>query len=166
MIELIIVMAIVLVLTLIAVPSFQAITLSNRLTTTANELVGAINVARTEAIKRNANTQFCGSASNGTDLLGAGCANPGDVWVLSNGAATQAVAATNGIKSPIVLNGSMKAIRFGGQGIGHAPTGSSAPLNTLIADISVSSLSVDNHRCINITAGSIIVTKKSSTACP
>jgi type IV fimbrial biogenesis protein FimT len=164
MVELIIVMAIIAVLTLLAVPSFQALTVSNRLTTTANELVGAINLARTEAIKRNSNTQFCGSSGNGTGV-GASCANPGEVWVLKNGAASQAAVATSGITTPIVLTGTMKAIRFGGQGLGYDPAAGTAPLTGLIADISTASLSTDNHRCINLTAGSIIVTKKSSAAC-
>jgi type IV fimbrial biogenesis protein FimT len=59
MVELLISIAVAAVLIVIAVPSFRNITLSNKLTTAANDVISAINVARMEAVKRNANTQLC-----------------------------------------------------------------------------------------------------------
>ena len=166
LVELLITMAVALVLIMIAVPSFKSLTLSNKLNTTANDVVGAINIARMEAIKRNASTQLCGNASNGSDTLGTKCTEVGAVYALVNGTPTQVRAAPAGLAAPIVLTGgTMAAVRFGGQGLGHAVTGT-APLTGLIADISTSAMSTNNHRCINMTAGSIIAVTTASGACP
>lgn len=52
LIELMVTIAIAAILMGIAIPSFVATISSNRLTTSANELVSALNLARSEAIKR------------------------------------------------------------------------------------------------------------------
>jgi type IV fimbrial biogenesis protein FimT len=167
LVELMITMAVALVLIMIAVPSFKNITLSNKLTTTANDLVGSINLARMEAIRRNASTQLCGDASNGSDALGIACVGQtGAVYAMAGGLATPLRAGVSGITTPIQLTGgNMAAIRFGGQGLGHA-VNSSAPFTGLVADISTDAISTSNHRCINMTAGSIIATTTTTGACP
>jgi type IV fimbrial biogenesis protein FimT len=53
LIELLIVIAIIGITLGIAVPSFQALIASNRLTTSANSLVSALQLAKSEAIKSN-----------------------------------------------------------------------------------------------------------------
>jgi len=53
LIELLIALSIVAIVMGIAVPSFQSIIANNRLTTQANSMVGALNIARSEAAKRN-----------------------------------------------------------------------------------------------------------------
>lgn len=52
LIELMVTIAIAGILIGIAIPSFTSIITSNRLTTSANELVTALNLARSEAVKR------------------------------------------------------------------------------------------------------------------
>lgn len=52
LIELMVTIAIAAILMGIAIPSFVGIIASNRLTTSANELVTALNLARSEAVKR------------------------------------------------------------------------------------------------------------------
>jgi type IV fimbrial biogenesis protein FimT len=52
LIELMITIAIAAILLGIAIPSFTSIIVDNRLTTSANELVTALNLARSEAVKR------------------------------------------------------------------------------------------------------------------
>jgi type IV fimbrial biogenesis protein FimT len=165
LVELLITMAVALVLIMIAVPSFKSITLSNKLTTTANDVVAAINISRMEAIKRNASTQLCGNTGNGSGTLGAACQQVGEVYVLINGAAQPVRAGTSGISAPIVLTGNMIPVVFGGQGLGHL-VGSTAPYTGPIADISTAAISSGNHRCIRMTAGSILAVTTSSAACP
>lgn len=166
LVELMITVTIAVVLIMIAVPSFKTITLSSKLTTTANDIVGAINIARMEAIKRNANTQLCGNTSNGGDTLGLACTTQtGAVYVLINALAVPVRDGTTGISAPIVLTGNMTPVRFGGQGLGHL-VASTAPYTGLIADISTAAISTNSHRCIRMTAGSIITTTPSSAACP
>ncbi len=53
LIELLMVMAIMAIILSIGVPSFQSMITNSRLTTQANSMVGALNIARSEAVKRN-----------------------------------------------------------------------------------------------------------------
>ena len=160
LIELMITLAVALVLIMIAVPSFKNLILANRLTTTANDVVGAISIARMEAIKRNANTQLCGNTANGSAPLGTSCTPVGAVYVAINGAAVQVRAGTVGLAT----QDTVQAIRFSGQGLGRAAA-STAPFTGLVADISTTAMSTNNHRCINMTTGSIIAVTTTSGAC-
>ncbi len=63
LVELMIVVSIAGILLSVGLPSFQGAMLQNRLVTQVNSLVGALNVARSEAIKRN---QFVVVQKSGT----------------------------------------------------------------------------------------------------
>jgi len=175
LVELMITLAVAAVLAMIAVPSFQRLILSNRLNTTAYALVNAINLARLDAIKLNATTQFCGNTAttNTGDTLGAACGTAaGAVYSLPQSAATagQVQAAPTGLALPVrIASAGISAVRFSGQGFGYAPNGgsSSTPLtNTTLAVICTTRLSSDNRRVISITAGSIVATASSTGSCP
>jgi type IV fimbrial biogenesis protein FimT len=170
LVELMITMTVAIILIVIAVPSFRAMTLSNQLTTTANDVVTAINTARMEAVKRNADTQLCSNSAslNTTDTLGGGCGTQaGAVYVLTGTTATPVLAAPAGITSPLQLSGNMTAIRYGGQGLGEI-VGSTAPYSGTVADIctSQSQMSSNNHRVITMTGGTILVTTTTTGSCP
>jgi type IV fimbrial biogenesis protein FimT len=64
LVELMVAITIVGILMAIAIPSFQQATLSSQLRTTANNLLAATILARSEAIKRNAIVQLCPSADS------------------------------------------------------------------------------------------------------
>jgi type IV fimbrial biogenesis protein FimT len=70
LIELIITIIVGSVVVALAVPSFQTMIASNRTTALANEMVIALNLARSEAIKRGAGVSICrsngGATCNGT----------------------------------------------------------------------------------------------------
>lgn len=174
LVELMITLAVAAVLLTIAVPSFRHLLLSNRLTTSANALVDAINLARMDAIKLNATTQFCGSTSttNTTDTLGAACGTAaGAVYSLPQSASTagQVRAMPPGISAPLqIASSGVSAVRFSGQGFGYAPGGSpDTPLtNSTLAVICTSQLTTDNRRVISITAGSIVASASSTGTCP
>ncbi len=171
LVELMITLAVAVVLIMIAVPSFRAITLSSKLTTTANDMVASLNLARMEAIKRNANTQFCSDlAANNTggssDTLGNRCgAQAGAVVAMTGTSTTEVRAATVGLSTPLRLNGNIVAIRYGGQGLGRL-IGSTTPYSGTVADICTSVVSSNNHRVISMVAGSIIQTTTTTGACP
>jgi type IV fimbrial biogenesis protein FimT len=59
LIELMVTMSILVIVTVLAVPSFQSAFLSNKLATYTNNFVGSIQFARGEAIKRNAIVRIC-----------------------------------------------------------------------------------------------------------
>lgn len=168
LVELMITMTIALVLLMIAVPSFKSITLSNKLTTTANDLVNAINVARMEAVKRNSNTQLCSNSSsaNSSDTLGGACGTEsGAVYALSGAAPSPVLAGTSGLTSPIQLKGDIAALRFTAQGVARK-VGTTAPYSDVVVDICTSQMSSNNHRVITMTAGSILATTTTSGDCP
>ncbi|MFK2876820.1 GspH/FimT family pseudopilin [Rhodanobacter hydrolyticus] len=167
-VELMITLAVAAILLAIAVPSFRNITLANRLNTAANGLVGAINAARMEAVKRNSSTQFCSNSTgaNSSDTLGDACGvETGAVWVLSGGEASQVLAGPANLVQPLQLNGNAAALRFTAQGQAQQ-AGTSTPFGDQVADICTSQMSQDNHRIITMRAGSILATTTSSGACP
>lgn len=75
-VELMITVAIASILLAIAVPSFNQMIVSGRLAAQANELVGALSLARSEAIKRNANVTLCRAGTVDDD----DCVDAGGDW--------------------------------------------------------------------------------------
>lgn len=71
LIELLVVIIIIGIVSAIAFPSFREMIAANRLTGAANELVASLQIARAEAIRRNARVVICpstnGTACGGTD---------------------------------------------------------------------------------------------------
>ena len=57
MLELMVTIAVLAILVTVGVPNFRDLIQNNRVTTQANELVTALNLARTEAVKRGRNVQ-------------------------------------------------------------------------------------------------------------
>lgn len=173
LVELMITTVIAAVLLMIAVPSFRHLMLSNRLNASANGLVDAINLARLDAIKLNATTQFCGSttASNTTDTLGAACGSAsGAVYSLpqSSGTAGQVRATPPAITAPLqIANGGVAAVRFSGQGFGYAPSDATrTPFGNTVAVICTAALTSDNRRVVSITGGSVVAVASSTGTCP
>ena len=72
LLELMIVVAIAGIVMAIGVPSFQSITTNNRIAANTNEFITALNLARSEAVKRGAAVSVCKSAD------GATCTTSGD----------------------------------------------------------------------------------------
>ena len=72
LLELMVVVAIAGIMMAIGVPSFQNITTTNRIAANTNELITALNLARSEAVKRSAAVSVCKSAD------GAICTTSGD----------------------------------------------------------------------------------------
>ena len=62
LIELIMTIAILAILLVVAIPSFKALIINNRITTQANEFVSDVTYARAEAVRRNTRVTVCKSA--------------------------------------------------------------------------------------------------------
>jgi type IV fimbrial biogenesis protein FimT len=83
LVELLIVIAIAAILTTIALPSFQDISERNRVVADVNKLVRALNLARSEAIKRRVRAVLCSSSNPEANLPS--CSNTGtwtQGWIL------------------------------------------------------------------------------------
>lgn len=167
LVELMIVIVIAAVLLMLAVPSFQRLILSNKLTTTATAMADTLNLARLDAIKLNANTQFCGSTGNGGDALGGACTPARAVFTMPQGATTAGQArAAPVLAESIEVSGDVAAVRFSGQGFGFAPTAPGVPFSANVATICTSRLATDNQRIVRLTTGSIPAVATSTGACP
>lgn len=77
LVELLVAVAVLGVLLMVAVPSFTAMIVNNRLKGYANAMVSTLQLARSEAIKRNKRVALCKS-SNGTSCAG----NWQDGWII------------------------------------------------------------------------------------
>jgi type IV fimbrial biogenesis protein FimT len=69
LIELLVTMAVAAILIAIAVPSYRTFMMNSRMVSQANDLITALNMARSEAVKRGANVTVCAS-SNGATCTG------------------------------------------------------------------------------------------------
>lgn len=109
--ELMITVAIAAILATIAVPSFNEAMLGSKLNTLANNFVASAQLARSEAIKRNAAVTLCAS-SNGSTCTGAW----GDGWVVRAGGAVifRQIALPTGFR----LSGDVTSIVFQPTGVG------------------------------------------------
>ncbi len=162
LVELMITLVIAVVLIAIAVPSFRSITLSTKLTSTANDFVASIETARMEAIKRNVSVQVCSNvaANNGSDAMGSACAtHAGAVY-----AGTTAVRHELTIPASLKISGGMPALRFNSTGLAHGVT-DTAPASVTVVDICTSGMSSKNHRLIKIQTGSIVTTSTTDGTC-
>ena len=74
LVELMVTLVIAAILLTAGVPSFTTLIKNNRLTTSTNELVGALTLARSEAVKRGLRVTVCKSADQ------ASCDTSGTGW--------------------------------------------------------------------------------------
>lgn len=156
LIELMVTLTVAIILVAIAVPNFTYVTVSTRLTTIANEIVSAVTVARSEAIKRNGLVAFCGTANNSATNPGNSCgaASPGAVKLIPSGSATVSTV-RDAISLPAnVTLSTLNGVTFDGTGLGYDNAG--APFSKLLADVNSTRISTNNHRCIYLTTGTIV----------
>lgn len=149
LVELIVTVAIAALLLAVAVPSFNRLMISSRLTTQANNAVNLLAYARAEAVKRGVDVQV--SLDGAISAL-----PPGEASV----PITQAVVAPTGIpaSSPVT------ALIASPMGLLHA-SGATTGFSGLVGDISSSAISSDNHRCIYLYTGTTVASCTDSQTC-
>jgi type IV fimbrial biogenesis protein FimT len=113
LIELMVTVSIVAILATIAVPSYNEAMLSSKLNTLANNFVASAQLARSEAIKRNATATLCASSDGSTCTAGASW---NDGWVVrADGTVVYTQAPfPNGFR----LSGNVTSINFQSTGVG------------------------------------------------
>jgi type IV fimbrial biogenesis protein FimT len=83
-IELMITLVIVAIVASLGVPAFRETILNNRMATQVNELVGSLNIARSEAVKRGSRTRVCKGTAPTCDTSTTGWEQGWFVWVDGN----------------------------------------------------------------------------------
>jgi len=139
--ELLIVMAVAGILAAIAVPSFRSLTESQQIKNASFELFSNLSLARSEAIKRNADVTIA--------PLVAG--DWGQGWAITSTAGT--------INSQSALKG-VSIIPGGAGGVVYARTGRAAPAATFQIDASAGATT--NIRCIQIELSGMPRVKKAA----
>ena len=163
LIELMVTIAIVAVLATLAIPSFTEMINSNRLTAQANEVVTALQLARMDAVRRNASVTVCRSAD------GATCATAAGQWnfllTLDN---NNSLLRVTQVKAPLVLNSlnSNFSLRFRPDGLARDSTG--ALLTDNLSVCIPTTRPAQNRRLVTVQGGSRISTQASNNngACP
>ena len=163
-VELMITLTVAAILLAIAIPSFNYLMVTNKLTTTANDIVTAINTARMTAIKRNTDVSVCTDSTCSVDVVAKAAQG-----------STPAVAAEvirggiTGVSLPIQMAVPVP-LYFNGQGVALTAVGATTPYGGLVAQVSSTRISSNNYRCVYITTGTIVqtctVTNPANSVCP
>ena len=116
LVELMVTIVVLVILVSLAVPSFDSIRLSSRLNSYSTDLVAGSQLARSEAIKRNAQVRLCVS-TNGTSCATTGQWETGWIVISADGVVIQKQPATaSGYQ--MRDSGGLSALLFEATGVG------------------------------------------------
>jgi len=147
LVELMVTVAIAAILASIAIPSFRSTINSNRLTTQANELVASLQLARSEAIKRNASVSVCGSAD------GANCGGGWGNW-LTIVESDNTVLRVSTAKAPVEVSSGIGRITFRSDGL------SSSAVNSAVTFCIPTGSPAENQRTVTLASAARITSSR------
>ena len=107
LVELMIGLAIAAIILTVGIPSFNDLVRNNQMTTQANELIGALNLARSEAIKRGSSVSITSTS---------GDSNWKDGWSVADGGETIRVYAAQKGQHTLVSDGGDSTYSYDPQG--------------------------------------------------
>jgi type IV fimbrial biogenesis protein FimT len=171
--ELVMVMTIIGILTAIGVPSFKYVTVSNRISSEINALLGDMQFARSQALKQGLSVTVCASTNTNTPnptCSGADVWNTG--WIVfldSNGSGQvdpgeqviRVQPAFNGNDSMISSVASYAATTY--NRLGYAPNAAGTTINIALHDATNTQAYT---RCLAITASGSVTTEKYGAGTP
>lgn len=104
----------------LAVPSFRGMVHSNRVLSQSNDIVGALNLARSEAITRNANITLCRAAS-ATSTSCSTSSSTWAAWVVLNGSTLIRGGEVNNFNSTLKVTSTLtnQSITYSPDGLGR-----------------------------------------------
>ena len=153
--ELMIVLLLIAILLALATPSFREFSRSNQVTATNNDLVTALNLARSEALRRSTGVTVCSSAD------GTSCGSAGD-WksgwiVFEDAAATGVIASDDKVVQKWSATSNGDNVVTVDKNIQYQPTGTAAASATI--DVSFDSCKGPRKRHIHVSAAGSISTQ-------
>ncbi|WP_288843132.1 GspH/FimT family pseudopilin [uncultured Deefgea sp.] len=163
LIELMVTLSILAILTAIAAPNFSQMMVANRLATQNNELIAAINLARSEAIKLNRSVTFCKLDSVSANACSSTAGNWLHWGVISNAGVIRRGAISTASEIRVTSDLNANQLRLGADGLAYNNN------NLAAASMSIWSCSwgrpSDNLMTLSIGAGSRLVSTKGSKIC-
>ncbi|SEL56948.1 type IV fimbrial biogenesis protein FimT [Ectothiorhodospira marina] len=163
LVELMVTLSVAAILMTVAIPGFLSLRVSNALSTQSNELVAAINLARSEAIRRNARVRVCRVASEtSTDCAGSSANWTHWAVVTPDGVARLGEVDTLGGRITVSSDLNADTLTLGPDGL--ARSGSSLATGHHIS-IAADGGNSQPVRCLRLGAGSRISVERQSGAC-
>lgn len=157
LLELMVAIAVLGVLTAVAVPSFTNMINRNRLASQSNELLSAIQYARMEAIRISGKVTFCGAASADADSEDDCEDGVQSNWVVigrSGGVEQQLRAYT--VKEPMQVSSNLDKISFTADGLSRDETTKALVTGEITVCLATSN-PAQNKRVLNIASGSRVI---------
>lgn len=158
-IELLVALAVAAILLALAAPAFTGMFASYRLTSSTNDLINAIGLARSEAIKRNRSVILCRTAAAGDDTCAA-AEGAWESWIIVAPGADVIRRGEPGLTGSNLRIGSA----FASESLSYAPDGS--PSQNAAFTVCTPLEVADNRRIVDIGPGSRISTTRTSGNCP
>ncbi len=152
LVELMVVVAVVGILAVVAAPGMAALLNANRLSGAAGELTAALQIARSEAIRRNARVTVCAS-TNGTDCVASTAWSTG--WIVhgnDNATGNDEVIRNDVPTGTVQISGPAAGIVFRPSGIIDAQTTVTACMPVTQPD--------ENRRVITVMISGVLTTTK------
>lgn len=159
LVELMVAVTIVGILAAVAAPSFVSVVNNNRLATQSNELLSAIQFARTEAIRTSARVTFCGAASQAADEDDDCSDGAQPFWVVLGRAAGggQEQLRVFAVKEPVKVSADLERISFSADGLARDPDNANELVTGEIIVCLETRHPAQNRRVLNISSGSRVV---------
>ena len=161
LVELMITIVVLAVIIAISAPSFTGVFNGNRLTSRANELVASLQMARSEALRRNAPVLVCRSedGSECADEIGSW-----DLWITID--SDDVVLRQDRLKAPVELTSDVHTISFRGDGVAREAGG--GLLDSQFVACIPTTRPGDNQRLISVSLGGrvAITSQNGGGECP
>lgn len=162
LIELMVTVGVVAILAAIATPNLRAVIANNRLRAQTEELIASLQMARSEAVRRNARIDVC-RTTNGTTCAGA--VGAWNNWLVLDtqpraGGETSGVIASATTNPAVAISGSASRVSF-------SPTGMVAAASTLTVCMPTAIID-ENQRVLDLLVGGSVNMRKvnGGGACP
>lgn len=157
LVELMVTIAVAGILVTVALPAFNNILSGWRLTNVTNEIVAAVHLARSDAVRLNRNVSLCRAASAVAAACAGGAANDlWQHWIVSNGNIARRASPDN-----------VRAIRItstlAGNQVAYGPGG--LPNNTGTITVCSTAMNDQNRRVITVGPGNRVSVDRQTGNC-
>ena len=161
LIELLVTIGIAAILLTLAVPSFTSLINANRLTAQANEVVASLQLARSEAVRRNTRVIVCRSTDGSTCITASGQGQ----WLTfvdanGNGTAQAGEILRNSVvKAPVRVSNTVDRVTFRPDGMARNGAGAGTLVTTTINVCMPVTQPAMNQRRVSIGTGGRVSTE-------